>query len=180
MHSPYGLVHFCWSLKNLLVLIYSKLHSKSCDYLHIQPEGKEERSKYARWTKFDFHSLIQSHAQIYLMKILINKRWLDFLAVLKHYTIVYKFNQFLKALISLVGLPRCNMIFSVQSFAIIKNTGHGYFVISRFHARARNGLSVWSPHRHSFSDFFWGEGAALHRLSGTDNPVFKLSVKIDG
>ena len=25
---------FCWSLKNLLVLIYSKLHSKSCDYLH--------------------------------------------------------------------------------------------------------------------------------------------------
>ena len=22
----YGLVHFCWSLKNLLVLIYSKLH----------------------------------------------------------------------------------------------------------------------------------------------------------
>ena len=25
---------FCWSLKNLLVLIYSKLHSKSCDYLY--------------------------------------------------------------------------------------------------------------------------------------------------
>ena len=25
---PYGLVHFCSSLKNLLVLIYSKLHSK--------------------------------------------------------------------------------------------------------------------------------------------------------
>ena len=24
-----------WSLKNLLVLIYSKLHSKSCDYLYI-------------------------------------------------------------------------------------------------------------------------------------------------
>ena len=21
--------------------------------------------------------------------------------------------------------------------------------------------------------FFWGEGAAVHRLSGTDNPVFK-------
>ena len=34
MHLPYGLVHFCWSLKNLLVLIYSKLHSKSCDYLY--------------------------------------------------------------------------------------------------------------------------------------------------
>ena len=31
---------------------------------------------------------------------------------------------------------------SVQSFAIIKNTGHGNFVIGRFHARARNGLSV--------------------------------------
>ena len=36
VHSPYGLVHFCWSLKNLLVLIYSKLHSKSCDYLYIE------------------------------------------------------------------------------------------------------------------------------------------------
>ena len=34
MHSPYGLVHFCWSLKNLLLLSYSKLHSKSCDYLY--------------------------------------------------------------------------------------------------------------------------------------------------
>ena len=31
---------------------------------------------------------------------------------------------------------------SVQSFAIIKNAGHGNFVIGRFHARARNGLSV--------------------------------------
>ena len=28
------LVHFCWSLKNLLVLIYCKLHSKSYDYLY--------------------------------------------------------------------------------------------------------------------------------------------------
>ena len=70
VHSPYGLVHFFWSLKNLLALIYSKfslpadvrwgsfvthslmnawqtnpngrlpggyskLHSKSCDYLYI-------------------------------------------------------------------------------------------------------------------------------------------------
>ena len=33
-HSPYELVHFCWSLKNLLVLVYSKLRSKSCDYLY--------------------------------------------------------------------------------------------------------------------------------------------------
>ena len=30
----YGLVHFCWPLKNLLVLIYFKLHSKSCDNLY--------------------------------------------------------------------------------------------------------------------------------------------------
>ena len=30
---------------------------------------------------------------------------------------------------------------SVQSFVIIKNTGHGNFVIGPFHARARNGLS---------------------------------------
>ena len=29
---PYGLEQFCESLKNLLVLIYSKLLSKSCDY----------------------------------------------------------------------------------------------------------------------------------------------------
>ena len=31
---------------------------------------------------------------------------------------------------------------SVQSFATIKNTGHGNFVIGRFHTRARNGLAV--------------------------------------
>ena len=31
---------------------------------------------------------------------------------------------------------------SVQSFATIKYTGHGNFVIGRFHTRARNGLSV--------------------------------------
>ena len=30
----YGLVHFCWPLKNLLALIYSKLLSKSCDNLY--------------------------------------------------------------------------------------------------------------------------------------------------
>ena len=32
---------------------------------------------------------------------------------------------------------------SLQSFAIIKNTGNGNFVIGRFHIRARNGLFVW-------------------------------------
>ena len=36
LDSHYGLVQFCSSLKNLLVLIYSKLHSKSCDYLYKQ------------------------------------------------------------------------------------------------------------------------------------------------
>ena len=55
----HGLVHFCWSLKNLLVLIYSKLHSKSCDYpykdvIYIK-EGKlsqvlkEKPKKLVRW-----------------------------------------------------------------------------------------------------------------------------------
>ena len=59
---------------------------------------------------------------------------------------------------------------SVQSFAIIKNTGHGN-VIGRFKTRAGNGLSVWSvhsrplPHGHPFSDFFSPrEGAAVHKL----------------
>ena len=33
-------MHFCWSLKNLLVLIYSKLHSKSCDYLYISSKSE--------------------------------------------------------------------------------------------------------------------------------------------
>ena len=31
---------------------------------------------------------------------------------------------------------------SVQSFSTIINTGHGNYVIGRFHTRARNGLSV--------------------------------------
>ena len=34
------------------------------------------------------------------------------------------------------------VLISVQSFAIIKNTGHGNFVIGRFHTRPRNGSSV--------------------------------------
>ena len=35
LHKPYGLAQFCWSLgKNLLVLVYSKLHSKPYVYLH--------------------------------------------------------------------------------------------------------------------------------------------------
>ena len=68
---------------------------------------------------------------------------------------------------------------SVQSFAIIKNTGHGNFVIGCFHTRARNGLSARlrltceqtpPPPQTPLSDFFIGEGAAVHRLSETDNP----------
>ena len=68
---------------------------------------------------------------------------------------------------------------SVQSFVIIKNTGDGNFVNDCFHTRARNGLSARLrlalnrrplPHRHPFSDFFLGKGAAVHRLSETDNP----------
>ena len=72
---------------------------------------------------------------------------------------------------------------SVQSFDIIKNTGHGNFVIGRNQTRARNGLSVWDwpvyshplpppPHTPLFRYFFWEaweEGAAVHRLSETDN-----------
>ena len=39
-----------------------------------------------------------------------------------------------------------------------------------------------SPRRHPFSDFFLGEGAAVHRLSETDNPypncLSKLTDKV--
>ena len=33
INKHYGLLQFCYPLENLLLLIYSKLHSKSCDYL---------------------------------------------------------------------------------------------------------------------------------------------------
>ena len=38
------------------------------------------------------------------------------------------------------------------------------------------------PDRHPVSDFFSeGKGAVVvHKLSGTDNPVFKLSVEVEG
>ena len=72
---------------------------------------------------------------------------------------------------------------TAQSFA----TGHGNFVIGSFNTRARNRLSVLDKpvysqpltHSHPLSDFFWGEGAAVHRVSETDNPSSKF-VKIDG
>ena len=68
---------------------------------------------------------------------------------------------------------------SVQSFCIIKNTGHGNFVVGRFHTRARKWIirlrlaCVQSPPPPQtctlFPFFLWGERAAVHRLSGTDN-----------
>ena len=79
---------------------------------------------------------------------------------------------------------------SVQSFAIIKNAGHGNFVIGCFHclvfsecywlffAVCRRPL----PHRHPFSDFFLLVEAAVHRLSETDNQFLncpsKLAIKV--
>ena len=66
-------------------------------------------------------------------------------------------------------------------FCIIKNTDpwHGNFVVGRFHTRARKWIIrlrpslctvAPSPTDTLFRFFFWGEGAAVHRLSGTDNP----------
>ena len=71
-------------------------------------------------------------------------------------------------------------------FCIIKNTGHGNFVVGRFHTRARKWIirlrlaCVQSPlpNRHPFSVFFRGEGAAVHRLSGTDNPSSNCPSKL--
>ena len=34
------------------------------------------------------------------------------------------------------------------------------------------------PHRHPFSDFFWGEGAVVHRLSEMDNPSSNFPLKL--
>ena len=72
---------------------------------------------------------------------------------------------------------------SVQSFAIIKNTGHGNFVIGCFtleleidHPSETSLCTVASSPQTPFSDFFLrggGVGAAVHRLFGADNPVFK-------
>ena len=57
---------------------------------------------------------------------------------------------------------------SLQSFAIIKNTGHGIIRLRLACVQSR------PPHRPSFSDFFLRGGAAVHRLSGANNPVFKV------
>ena len=76
---------------------------------------------------------------------------------------------------------------SVQSFCIIKNTGHGNFVIGRFHTRARKWIirqtlacvqSSPPPQTPLFLFFFWREGAAVHRLSRTDHPSSNCPSKL--
>ena len=55
--------------------------------------------------------------------------------------------------------------FSVQSFAVIKNTG--ILLLAVFTQE----LEMDHPSETSlFSDFFWEKGAAVHRLSEADNP----------
>ena len=54
---------------------------------------------------------------------------------------------------------------SVQSFAIIKNTGN--FVVGRFHATASMfTVALSAPQTPLLRFLFLGEGAAVHRLSG--------------
>ena len=78
----------------------------------------------------------------------------------------------------------------VQSFAIIKSTGHGNFVIGRFQARARNGLSVWdlSVYSHALptdtpSPIFsegrgWLYTGYLERIIPSSNCPSKLTDKV--
>ena len=71
-------------------------------------------------------------------------------------------------------------------FCIIKNTGHGNFVVGRFHTGARKWIirlrlaSVQSPPplQTPLFRFFLGEGAAVHRLAGTDNPSSNCPSKL--
>ena len=69
---------------------------------------------------------------------------------------------------------------SVQSFATIKNTGHGNFVIGRFYTRARKRPL---PDRHPLSDFF-SEGKErlytgyLQRIIPSSNCPSKLKDKV--
>ena len=69
---------------------------------------------------------------------------------------------------------------SVQSFAIIKNTAlntgillWAFFTLELevdYPSKTNLCTDTSSPHRQPFSDFFLGEGTAVHRLSETDNP----------
>ena len=54
LNKPYGFVQFCYSLKNLLVLIYSKLHSKSCDYLYKKSRLFKHTNNQRRFSCFEF------------------------------------------------------------------------------------------------------------------------------
>ena len=84
--------------------------------------------------------------------------------------------------------PQTGVLYS--PFCIIKNTGHGNFVVGRFHTRARKRIihlrlacvqSPPPPQTLLLPSSFSGEGAAVHRLPEMDNPSsIKLSVKIDG
>ena len=75
---------------------------------------------------------------------------------------------------------------SVQSFAIIENTGHRNFVIGGFHTRAEmdylseTGLCTVSPSpTETLSPIFSeGRGAVVHRLSQMDNPSSNCPSKL--
>ena len=77
---------------------------------------------------------------------------------------------------------------SVQSFATIKNTGHGILLLAVFTLEletdypSETSLCTVAPFPTDTPSpiFFLREGAVVHRLSGTDNPVFKLSVEVEG
>ena len=64
VNSPYGLVHFCWSLKNLLVLIYSKLLLKSCDYLHLYQHLGSKGAKFCVFMKHFYRSLARARNRL--------------------------------------------------------------------------------------------------------------------
>ena len=78
---------------------------------------------------------------------------------------------------------------SVQSFPLLKTLDMGILLLAVFTLEletdypSETSLCTVAPFldRHPLSDFFFcGEGATVHRLSGTDNPVFKLSVEVEG
>ena len=76
---------------------------------------------------------------------------------------------------------------SVQSFAIIKTLDTGILLLAFFTLElgtdypSETSLCTVAPFPTDTPSpiFFWGKGADIHKLSGTDNPVFKLSVEIE-
>ena len=71
---------------------------------------------------------------------------------------------------------------SVQSFAFIKNTEHVFTLELEMDYPSETSLCTVATFSTDTPSpiFFWWKGAVVHRLSGKDNPVFKLSVEIDG